>query len=85
MHRPSAVMSTANDNIVIVEKEMIHLTTADGRWIQTITDRSIKKLYGVLRKIQRKFHRFRSMFRYCVVSRPVFINIRFEINRRIRR
>lgn len=49
MHRPSAVMSTANDNIVIVEKEMIHLTTADGRWIQTITDRSIKKLYGVLK------------------------------------
>ena len=47
MRRPSAVMSTANENIVIVEKDSIHLTTPDGRWIQTISDPSIRQLYGV--------------------------------------
>lgn len=50
MRRPSAVMSTANENIVIVEKESIHLMTPDGRWIQTITDQSIKQLYGSLHR-----------------------------------
>ena len=53
MRRPSAIMSTANDNIVIVEKDLIHLMTPDGRLIQTINDPSIKQLYGSFKMIKR--------------------------------
>ncbi|CAF0982943.1 unnamed protein product [Adineta ricciae] len=47
LHRPSAVMSNARDNIFIVEREHIYVTEPDGRLIQTISHPSIKQLYGI--------------------------------------
>ena len=49
-HRPSAVMSNARNNILIVEKDFIYITESDGRLIQTLGHRSIKQLYGLFRK-----------------------------------
>ncbi|CAF1221110.1 unnamed protein product [Rotaria sordida] len=46
-HRPSAVMSNARNNILIVERDYIYITEPDGRLIQTIGHRSIKQLYGI--------------------------------------
>lgn len=45
-HRPSAVMSNARNSIFIVERDSIYVTEPDGRYIRTITQRSIKQLYG---------------------------------------
>ncbi len=49
-HRPSAVMSNARNNILIVERDYIYITEPDGRLIQTIGHRSIKQLYGLFRE-----------------------------------
>ncbi|CAF3910249.1 unnamed protein product, partial [Adineta steineri] len=46
-HRPSAVMSNARNNILIVERDYIYITEPDGRLVQTIGHRSIKQLYGI--------------------------------------
>jgi len=46
-HRPSAVMSNARNNILIVERDFIYMTEPDGRLIQTFGHRSVKQLYGV--------------------------------------
>ena len=48
-HRPGAIMSNPRDNILIVERDSIYVTEADGRWVQTLTHRSIKQLYGLSR------------------------------------
>jgi hypothetical protein len=47
LHRPSAVMSNARNNILIVAKDSIYITEPDGRCIQTINHRVIKQLYGL--------------------------------------
>jgi len=49
-HRPSAVLSNARNNILIVERDYIYITEPDGRLIQTIGHRSIKQLYGLFRE-----------------------------------
>ncbi len=62
-HRPSAVMSNARNNILIVERDYIYITEPDGRLIQTIGHRSIKQLYGLFVCFfrQKKFR----FFIYC--------------------
>jgi hypothetical protein len=54
-HRPSAVMSNARNNILIVERDYIYVTEPDGRLIQTIGHRSIKQLYGLLNEPELDF------------------------------
>lgn len=46
-HRPSAVMSNARNNILIVERDFIYMSEPDGRLIQTLGHRSVKQLYGI--------------------------------------
>jgi hypothetical protein len=59
-HRPSAVMSNARNNILIVERDYIYITEPDGRLIQTIGHRSIKQLYGLL--IEKNLYLFLMLF-----------------------
>jgi hypothetical protein len=54
-HRPGAVMSNARNNILIVERDSIYITEPDGRYIQTITHRSIKQLYGLFFRSRKLF------------------------------
>ena len=51
-HRPSAVMSDARNNILIVERDYIYNTDPSGRLIQAIGHRSVKQLYGTLKTRQ---------------------------------
>lgn len=46
-HRPSAVMSNARNNILIVERDYIYVTTPEGRLVQKIGHSSVKQLYGL--------------------------------------
>ena len=67
LHRPSAVMSNARDNILIVEREHIYVTEPDGRLIQTISHPSIKQLYGLYLFSTAK-STISLVTRYCFVS-----------------
>lgn len=60
-HRPSAVMSNARNNILIVERDFIYMTEPDGRLIQTFGHRSVKQLYGKNFVVVR-------VFSFCFIS-----------------
>jgi hypothetical protein len=66
-HRPSAVMSNARNNILIVERDYIYVTEPDGRLIQTIGHRSIKQLYGLFTEKNNLLDLI-NIFRYCDIS-----------------
>ena len=65
-HRPSAVMSNARNNVLIVERDFIYVTEPDGRLVQTIGHRSIKQLYGKLSFVMLNFS-LSNLARYCHV------------------
>ena len=66
-HRPSAVMSNARNNVLIVERDFIYVAEPDGRLVQTIGHRSIKQLYGRVKRLKLHFSRL-PLVRYCTVS-----------------
>ena len=67
-HRPGAIMSNARNNILIVERDSIYITEPDGRYIQTISHRSIKQLYGSKTKCCFFFLNKLYLYRYCFIS-----------------
>lgn len=66
-HRPSAVMSNARNNVLIVERDFIYVTEPDGRLVQTIGHRSVKQLYGEFPSAMLYFS-LSNLVRYCIIS-----------------